>query len=108
MLVVVHRTTFGVSSLRLVFGPAPSVSVLLRALAEAIEPVGVVPSEVVCTRSGDGYRLRVTCDLLVDRPDFSVTLAHLVRARRRVDAGRDASTGPSADQTAGPARPAAA
>jgi hypothetical protein len=96
MIEAVHRTTFGVSSLRLVFGPAPSVPALLRALAEAIEPVDVVPSEVVCTRAADGYRLRVTCSLATDRPDLAAVLAHLVRARRRTDAGQYTPAAPPA------------
>ena len=40
--------------------PEPSVAPLLRALADALEPVELVPSELRCSIGPDGCRLRVT------------------------------------------------
>ncbi|MFI5047578.1 MAG: hypothetical protein ACHQIG_10990 [Acidimicrobiia bacterium] len=72
---------FRLSRVRLVFGPCDSVPPLLRALADALEPVALVPSEVRCSISHDGCRLRVTCDLDPARPDLARVLVQLLRRR---------------------------
>jgi hypothetical protein len=70
------------SRLRLVFGPSDSLPPLLRALADALEPVGLVPIQLHCSIAPDGCRLRVTCELDPARPDLARVLAHLLRRRR--------------------------
>lgn len=71
-----------VSRVRLVFGPGESVSELLRALAEALDPLAVVPSELRCTIGPDGCRLVVTCDLDPAQPQLARVLGRLLRRRR--------------------------
>ena len=71
-----------VSKVRLVFGPADSVSELLRALAEALDPLDVVPHELRCSISAEGCRLLVTCDLDPEQPDLARILGRLLRRRR--------------------------
>ncbi len=70
------------SRVRLVFGPADSVPALLRALAEALDPLDVVPRELRCSIAADGCRLIVTCDLDPVRPDLARILGRLLRRRR--------------------------
>src|SRR5215510_5478046 len=75
-------TPVRVSSVRLVFGPADHVSDLLRALADAFEPLELVPQEVRCSIGRDGCRLRVTCELDPRQPDPAAVLGRLLRRRR--------------------------
>ena len=69
------------SRIRLVFGPDGSVAALLRAAADALEPVGLEPTELRCSIGADGCRLRVTCEIDPNRPDLARVLGHLLRRR---------------------------
>jgi len=69
------------SRIQLVFGPTDAVAPLLRALADALEPVALVPSDLRCSWGPDGCRLRVTCEIDPARPDLAHVLAHLLRRR---------------------------
>jgi hypothetical protein len=71
-----------VSKVRLVFGPADSVATLLRALADALDPLDVVPREVRCSITDEGCRLLVTCELDPEQPDLARVLGRLLRRRR--------------------------
>jgi hypothetical protein len=79
-----------VSKLRLVFGPAATLEELLRALADALDPLDLEPTFVDCTYASDGYRLRVTCEFDPRRPDLGQVLGRLLR-RRWSPAGGDAA-----------------
>lgn len=76
-----HAPELRLSRIRLVFGPSDSVAPLLRAVADALEPVGLVPTELRCSIGPDGCRLRVTCELDPTRADLARVLAHLLRRR---------------------------
>jgi hypothetical protein len=76
-----HAPLLRLSRIRLVFGPNASVAPLLRAVADALEPVGLEPSELRCSIGPDGCRLRVTCEIDPSRPDLARVLAHLLRRR---------------------------
>jgi hypothetical protein len=69
------------SRVRLVFGPSDSVAALLRAVADALEPVALVPGELRCAIGPDGCRIRVTCEIDPGRPDLARVLGHLLRRR---------------------------
>ena len=85
-----HRAHAPAVTLQLVFGPCDAMAPLLRALADALEPVALVPTELRPSIGPDGCRLRVTCDLDPSRPDLARVLAHLLR---RQDAGRAGALG---------------
>jgi hypothetical protein len=76
-----HAPVLRLSRIRLVFGPSESVAPVLRAVADALEPVGLEPTELRCSIGADGCRLRVTCDIDPSRPDLARVLGHLLRRR---------------------------
>ena len=76
-----HAPALRLSRIQLVFGPTDTVTPLLRALADALEPVGLVPSDLRCSLGPAGCRLRVTCEIDPARPDLAHVLAHLLRRR---------------------------
>jgi len=78
------------SKLRLVFGPADTLADILRALADALDPLDLVPTALEWSHSEDGHRMRVLCELDPARPDVAFVLGHLLR-RRALDARADAA-----------------
>ncbi|HEX5588635.1 MAG TPA: hypothetical protein VFZ17_15110 [Acidimicrobiia bacterium] len=70
-----------VSRLRLVFGPADTLADVLRALADALDPLDLVPTSIEWWHSTDGHRMRVECELDPARPDVAFVLGHLLRRR---------------------------
>jgi len=75
------RAVFRLSRLQLVFGPCDAMAPLLRALADVLEPIALVPTQLHPSIRPDGCRLRVTCELDPSRPDLARVLAQLLRRR---------------------------